>query len=387
MTTLAPTESTQIRPFTASIPQAAIDDLRERLAKTRWPDPETVDDWSQGVRLASAHELVEHWQHEYDWRRVESALNRYPQFLTEIDGVEIHFVHVRSQNPDAMPLILTHGWPGSVLEFLPLIGPLTDPGSFGGDVADSFDVVIPSMPGFGFSGKPTQTGWDVTRTARAWAELMNRLGYTRYAAQGGDWGAVVTTALGQAWPERLLGIHLNTQYAFPSPIPETLSEQERYAVETLARYVGELGGSNHLQGTKPETVGIALADSPAGQAAWIYEKFQSKSDNDGRAEDAISLDDMLDVISLYWFTNTAASSARIYWENRNLTFSGPRLDLPVAATVFPKDIPLPPRTWIENCYHDLIHYAEADKGGHFAAWEQPDTLVREIRTGLRPLRS
>lgn len=381
-----PPASPLVRPFTVSIPQADIDDLKQRLARTRWPDPETVDDWSQGVRLENARALVDHWEHRYDWRRLESALHRFPQFLTEIDGLDIHFLHVRSGNPDAMPLILTHGWPGSVLDFLKLIGPLTDPVAFGGDAADAFDVVVPSLPGFGFSQKPAGTGWGVSRIASAWGELMKRLGYTKWAAQGGDWGAVVTTALGAARPEGLLGVHLNTQYAFPARIPDALSPEERHAVESLALYAGDLGGSNHLQGTKPETVGFALADSPAGQAAWIYEKFQSKTDNHGLAEDALGTDDMLDAISLYWFTNSAASSGRIYWENRSATFAGPKLTLPVAVTVFPKDIPLLPRNWIEDTYGNLIHYGEADRGGHFAALEQPEILVREIRAGLRALR-
>jgi pimeloyl-ACP methyl ester carboxylesterase len=376
-----------VRPFTVAIPDSEIDDLERRLAATRWPDPQTVLDWSQGVRVENARSLVEHWAREYDWRRFERELNNLPQFVTEIDGLDIHFIHVASKNPNAMPLILTHGWPGSIVEFLKLIGPLTDPVAFGGDIADSFDVVIPSLPGFGFSGKPAETGWTVSRIANAWAELMKRLGYTRWAAQGGDWGSVVTTVLGAMQPEGLLGIHLNTQYAFPEQIPEHLSPEEQYAVDTLALYTGVLGGSNHLQGTKPETVGIALADSPAGQAAWIYEKFQSKTDNDGLAEDAISTDDMLDAISLYWFTNSAASSARIYWENRAASMAGPKLSLPVAVTVFPRDIPRLPRSWIEDTYTNLIHYGEAERGGHFAALEQPEILVGEIRTGLRSLRS
>jgi pimeloyl-ACP methyl ester carboxylesterase len=376
-----------VRPFTVSIPQSEIDDLKQRLARTRWPDPETVGDWSQGVRVQNASSLIDYWERGYDFRRFEAELNRFPQFLTEIDGLDIHFIHVRSKNPHAMPLVLTHGWPGSILEFLKLIGPLTDPVSFGGDAADSFDVVVPSLPGFGFSQKPTRTGWTVSRIASAWVELMKRLGYTRWAAQGGDWGAVVTTALGVMQPDGLLGIHLNTQYAFPPRTPDALSPEERHAVDTLALYAGDLGGSNHLQGTKPETIGFALADSPAGQAAWIYEKFQSKTDNHGLAEDALSMDDMLDAISLYWFTNSAASSARIYWENKSLTFAGPKVTLPVAVTVFPKDIPRLPRSWIEDTYSNLIHYGEADKGGHFAALEQPELLVSEIRTGLRTLRS
>jgi epoxide hydrolase len=375
-----------VRPFTVSIPDSEIDDLKQRLARTRWPDPETVGDWSQGVRVENARSLVDYWERGYAWRRLESGLNRFPQFLTEIDGLDIHFIHARSKNPNAMPLLLTHGWPSSIVDFLKLIGPLTDPVSYGGDAADSFDVVVPSLPGFGFSQKPARTGWTVARIASAWTELMNRLGYSRWAAQGGDWGAVVTTELGARRPEGLVGIHLNTPYAFPAQVPDTLTRDQRHAVETLALYAGELGGANHLQGTKPETVGFALADSPAGQAAWIYDKFQSKTDNHGLAEDALSVDDILDAISLYWFTNSAASSARIYWENKSATFAGPKLTLPVAVTVFPKDIPLLPRSWIEDTYSNLIHYGEAARGGHFAALEQPEILVSEIRAGLRTLR-
>ena len=387
MTATTPTSSALVRPFTVAIADAEIDDLKQRLARTRWPNPETVPDWSQGVRVENAKALVDYWEREYDWRRFESELNGFPQFLTAIDGLDIHFIHVKSENPNPMPLILTHGWPGSIVEFLKLIGPLTDPVAFGGKVDDSFDVVIPSLPGFGFSEKPTETGWGVPRIASAWVELMRRLGYEKWAAQGGDWGAVVTTALGAMQPEGLLGIHLNTQYAVPAHIPENLSPDERHAVDTLAFYAGDLGGANHIQGTKPETVGVALADSPAGQAAWIYDKFQSKTDNHGLAEDALSTDDMLDAISLYWYTNTAASSARIYWENKSASFTGPTLTLPVAVTVFPRDIPRLPRSWIEDTYTNLIHYGEAAKGGHFAAFEQPEILVGEIRAGLRSLRS
>jgi pimeloyl-ACP methyl ester carboxylesterase len=379
--------STLVRPFTVAISDSEIEDLKQRLARTRWPNPETVSDWSQGVRLQNAKSLINYWEREYDWRRFESELNRFPQYLTTIDGLDIHFIHVKSENPNAMPLILTHGWPGSIVEFLKLIGPLADPVASGGKVEDSFDVVVPSLPGFGFTQKPTETGWNVSRIAGAWVELMKRLGYKNWAAQGGDWGAVVTTALGAMRPEGLLGIHLNTQYAFPAEIPDTLSDEERHAVDTLALYTGDLGGANHIQATKPETVGIALADSPAGQAAWIYDKFQSKTDNHGLAEEALSTDDMLDAISLYWYTNSAASSGRIYWENKSGSFAGPKLTLPVAVTVFPRDIPRLPRTWIEDTYTNLIHYGEADKGGHFAALEQPEILISEIRTGLRSLRS
>ncbi|NIZ91376.1 epoxide hydrolase family protein [Kineococcus rubinsiae] len=387
MTAPGTTTPALVRPFTVAVPDSEIADLQQRLARTRWPDPETVGDWSQGVRTEDLRSLVAHWEREYDWRRFESELNGFPNFLTEIDGLDVHFLHVRSGNPEVMPLLLTHGWPGSIVEFLRLIGPLTDPAAHGGDVEDSFDVVIPSLPGFGFSQKPTGTGWDVRRVAGAWAQLMERLGYDEWAAQGGDWGAVVTTALGAARPAGLLGIHLNTQYAFPAQVPDALSPEERHAVESLSLYTGVLGGSNHLQSTKPQTVGFALADSPVGQAAWIYEKFQSKTDNRGLAEDVLSTDDMLDAISLYWYTNSAASSGRTYWENSSGSLAGPKLALPVAVTVFPGDIPRLPRSWIEDTYTDLIHYGEAERGGHFAALEQPGILVREIRTGLRSLRA
>lgn len=385
MTASTPTPE-DIRPFRVEIPQSEIDDLTRRLAATRWPDPETVPDWSQGVRTEDARALVDYWGSGYDMRRVESRLNAFPQFVTTIDGLDIHFIHVRSENPGAMPLILTHGWPSSVLDFIDLIEPLTNPVDHGGAVGDSFDVVIPSLPGFGFSGKPSDEGWNVERIAEAWAELMRRLGYESWSAHGGDWGAAITSALGAARPHGLRGIHLSTPYAFPQTIPEVLTDDERRAVEGLALYGGPLGGSNHVQGTKPQTIGLALADSPAGQAAWIYEKFQSKTDNRGRAEDALSVDAMLDEISLYWFTNSAASSARIYWENRSATMAGPRLSLPVAVTVFPRDIPRLPRSWVEDAYSDLIHYGEAESGGHFAALEQPKILVDEIRAGLRRLR-
>ncbi|MDR6171382.1 epoxide hydrolase [Curtobacterium sp. SORGH_AS_0776] len=380
------TASTAVRPFRVDVPQADVDDLRARLARTRWPDPETVPDWSQGVRSENLRALVHHWVHDHDPVRFQERLNRTPQFRTEIDGIDIHFLHVRSAEPGAMPLLLSHGWPGSVLDFVDVIGPLTDPAAHGGDPADAFDVVVPSLPGFGFSGKPTTTGWDADRTATAWAELMRRLGYTRWVAHGGDWGSVVTTALAAARPEGLAGIHLNTPYAVPETISDERTPEEQHAVDTLARYAGPLGGSNHLQGTKPQTPGFALADSPVGQAAWIYEKFQSKTDNQGLAEQAIDVDDILDTISLYWFTNSAASSARIYWENRSVTMAGPVLHLPVAVTVFPRDIPLLPRTWIEAAYPDLVHYGEAPRGGHFAALEQPELLVDELRSGLRGLR-
>lgn len=375
-----------IRPFRIAVADADLRDLDRRLSATRWHDTESVPDWSQGVRLENARALVDHWQHRYDWRRTEARLNDSPQFVTELDGLDIHFVHVRSRHPGALPVLLTHGWPGSIADFTRIIGPLTDPVAHGGRAADSFDVVIPSLPGAGWSAKPTQPGWDVERIADAWAALMTRLGYAAWVAHGGDWGAAVTTALGARRPAGLLGIHLSTPYAFPTEIPSTLSPAERHAVDGLARYAGELGGSNHLQATRPQTVGFALADSPVGQAAWIYEKYQSKTENRGLAEDAIDVDQILDTVSISWFTNSAASSARIYWENRSATMSGPKLDLPVAVTVFPHDLPLLPRSWVEDAYRDLIHFGQAEHGGHFAALEQPLTLAAEISTGLRSLR-
>lgn len=377
-----------VRPFTVSIPDSAIDDVRQRLARTRWPDPETVGDWSQGVRVENARALVDYWERGYDWRRFESELNRFPQFLTEIDGLDIHFLHVRSPNPGAMPLILTHGWPGSVVDFLKLIGPLTDPVAFGGNAADAFDVVVPSLPGFGFSQKPTRTGWTVSRIASAWVELMKRLGYREWAAHGGDWGAVVTTALGVMRPEGLLGIHLNTQYAFPARIPDTLSPEQRYAVETLARYTGDLGGSNHLQGTKPETVGFALADSPLlpGRVDLREVPVQNRQPRARRGRPQHGRHPRRDLPLLVHQQRSVVRAHLLGKPIGHFRFYS-TLTLPVAVTVFPKDIPRLPRSWIEDTYSHLIHYSEADQGGHFAALEQPEILVSEIRTGLRSLRS
>ncbi|MFD0443066.1 epoxide hydrolase family protein [Streptomyces indonesiensis] len=385
MTAPTPPTSALVRPFTVSISESAIDDVKQRLARTRWPDPETVGDWSQGVRVENARSLVDYWERGYDWRRFESELNRFPQFLTEIDGLDIHFIHVRSKNPHAMPLILTHGWPGSIVEFLKLIGPLTDPVSFGGDAADSFDVVVPSLPGFGFSQKPTETGWTVSRIASAWEELMKRLGYTRWAAQGGDWGAVVTTALGAMQPEGLLGIHLNTQYAFPAQIPDTLSPEQRYAVETLALYTGDLGGSNHLQGTKPETVGFALADSPAARQPGSTRSSSPRPTTTGSPR-TLSASTTCSMRYPSTGSPTAQRRPAASTGRTSRSLSPPKVTLPVAVTVFPRDIPRVPRSWIEDTYSNLIHYGEADKGGHFAALEQPEILVSEIRTGLRTLR-
>lgn len=375
-----------IVPFTVAVPQADIDDLKERLRRTRWPNRETVQDWSQGVPLDMARALIKHWQLDYDWRIFEGALNSLPQFKTKIDGLEIHFIHVRSKHDNALPLLLTHGWPGSMIEFMKSIRPLTDPTAFGGNAEDAFHIVIPSLPGFGFSEKPAETGWDVSRVASAWTILMARLGYSRWLAQGGDWGAVVTTVLGLQKPAGLLGIHLNWQFVFPQQIPETLSAEERYAVETLNLFAGDLSGYNRLQSTRPQTIGYALADSPVGQAMWIYEKFQAWTDNQGLAEEALSINEMLNAISLYWFTDTGASSARMYWENRNASFCGPKLDLPVAVTLFPRERPKAPKSWIRDTYTNLIYLSEVDKGGHFAAFEQPEIFTTEVRAAFRALR-
>ncbi|KQQ51356.1 epoxide hydrolase family protein [Plantibacter sp. Leaf314] len=380
-------DDVDIRPFRIAVPNGELDDLYRRLDSVRWPTAETVDDRSQGVRLERVRELVDRWRNGYDWRRTEATLNAHPQFHTTIDGVDLHFLHVRSSHPRALPVILTHGWPGSFADFTELIEPLVDPVSSGGRAEDAFDVVVPSLPGFGFSGKPTTPGWTVERIAAAWATLMRRLGYREWVAHGGDWGAAVTTALGASRPEGLLGVHLSTPYAFPAQIPTDLDASERRAVDGLALYAGALGGANHVQGTVPQTLGYGLADSPVGQAAWIWDKYESKTDNAGRAQDAIDVDRMIDTIAISWFTNSAASSARIYWDNRSATMSGPHLHLPVAVTVFPKDVPLLPRSWIEDAYSDLVHFGEAPRGGHFAALEQPEFLASEIRSGLRGLRT
>src|SRR5712664_88629 len=360
---LIPEATEQVRLFHVSVPQEAIDDLRARLRATRFPSEQPVTDWSQGVPLAQARALVEYWESRYDWRRFETELNSFPNFRTSIDGLGIHFIHGRSPHPDALPILLTHGWPGSIVEFINIIRPLTNPTEHGGRAPDAFHVVVPSLPGFGFSDKPTDTGWNVSRIASAWSELMQRLGYKRWVAQGGDWGAGVTTALGQLLPPGLAGIHLNWQFVVPTEIVRNLSQL-----------------------TWPQTIEYALADSPAGQAMWIYEKFCSWTDNTGSPEDTLSRDQMLDNISLYWFTNTAASSARIDWENTDASFSGGKLSLPVAATVFPREIYRAPKSWAEQTYSNLIYWNEAEHGGHFAAFEQPDIFVEEIRSAFRKLR-
>ena len=383
---LIPDATEEIRPFHISVPQEAIADLRARLRATRFPNEQPVKDWSQGVPLAQAEALVHYWESRYDWRRFETELNSFQHFRTLIDGLGIHFIHARSPHADALPIILTHGWPGSIAEFMKIIRPLTNPTDHGGRVQDAFHVVVPSLPGFGFSDKPTETGWNVSRIAFAWSELMQRLGYQRWVAQGGDWGAGTTTALAQIMPPGLVGVHLSWQFVFPEQIPEQLSFEEKRAVEGAKFFLGEGNGYFRQQSTRPQTVGYGLADSPAGQALWIYEKFQAWTDNKGLPEDALSMDQMLDNISIYWFTNSAASSARIYWENRGASFSGGKVTLPVAASVFPREIFRAPKSWAEQTYSNLIHWNELDRGGHFAAFEEPDLFVQELRTAFTSLR-
>ena len=372
--------------FVLDVPQSAIDDLHRRLDAARWPDLETVSDWSQGVPQRKLHELVEYWRNDYDWRRLEQRLNNLGQFITEIEGVSIHFLHVRSPNPDAMPLILTHGWPGSIVEFLACTGPLSDPAAHGGDAGDAFHLVIPSLPGFGFSGKPIHAGWGVDKIADAWSVLMQRLNYSRYFAQGGDWGSAVTTAMGVRRPEGLAGIHLNFPFVLPDPLPDQLSAAEHEMMAGVARYQKDQAGYSSQQMTRPQTIGYSLSDSPVGQAAWIYEKFYEWSDCNGDPLSIFSIDELLDNIMMYWLPNAGASSARIYWESFRDVFSARKVNIPVCTSIFPKEIYKAPRTWVERCMTNLIYWNELDRGGHFAAFEQPTLFVNEMRLAFRSLR-
>ncbi|WP_210250731.1 epoxide hydrolase family protein [Bradyrhizobium hipponense] len=377
-----------LKPFRFNAPQAALDDLRGRLAQTRWPERETVTDWTQGVPEAQLRSWLDYWRSSYDWRRCESRLNRFDQYRTKIDGLNIHFLHVRSPHPNALPLIITHGWPSSVLDFLKVIGPLTDPVAHGGGAGDGFDVIIPSLPGFAFSDKPAGPGWDAKRIARAWATLMSGLDYRRYVAQGGDWGAFVTTAMAQQRAPGLAAIHLNFPQVIPDQIPAELPSEERRAVEGMARFQRDGFGYFTMQSTRPQTIGYALADSPAGWAAWLFDIYRGVTDNNGDPEQALTRDEMLDQISLYWLTNTAASSARLYFEQRAL---GPRnnagvVELPVGCSIFPREVYRAPRSWAERMYPNLFYWNELDRGGHFAALEQPALFVQEIRNCFRALR-
>jgi pimeloyl-ACP methyl ester carboxylesterase len=393
-----------IRSFHIDVPEEAIVDLRRRIAATRWPDKETVADQSQGAQLVKLQELVRYWGSSYDWRKAEAKLNALPQFTTNIDGVDIHFIHVRSRHQNALPVIVTHGWPGSVIEQLKIIGPLTDPTAHGGRAEDAFDVVIPSVPGYGFSGRPTGAGWDPDHIARAWAELMKRLGYTRYVAQGGDWGTPISSAMARQAAAGLLGIHINLPATVPpevaaalagGPVPAGLSDKERAVVEALMTYAKN-GNSAYftMMTARPQTVGYGATDSPVGLAAWVlvhpgFARWTYGAD----PEESPTKDDVLDNISLYWLTNTATSAARLYWENGargSVVVAAAQktgeISLPVAITVFPDDVYRAPETWARRAYRNLIYFHEVDKGGHFAAWEQPELFASELRGAFRSLR-
>ncbi len=373
---------TQIRPFELAISPDQLADLNTRLDRTRWPEKETVSDWSQGTPLAALKDLVGYWRKNYDWRRCEARLNSLGQFETEIDGLPIHFLHVRSPHAGAMPLIMTHGWPGSVIEFMGVIEALTNPD----DPDQAFDLVLPSLPGFGFSGKPTGTGWGVEKIGRAWGELMTRLGYSRWVAQGGDWGSAVTTAIGVQKQAGCAGIHLNMPIG--RPLPEDLANPdpaELKALAALKHYQDWDSGYSTQQRTRPQTVGYGLVDSPVGLAGWIFEKMWAWTDNSGSPYDALSKDQILDNIMLYWLPANGASSARLYWESFG-SFAPHEIELPVAVSAFPKEILPTPRKWAERNFKNLIHWGEMDKGGHFAAWEQPAAFVSELRTAFSQLR-
>jgi epoxide hydrolase len=379
-----------IAPFQCAVDETDLQDLRERLARTRWPDAETVEDWSQGIPLAYVRELADTWAGDYDWRRVEAQLNAYEQFTTPIDGVDVHFLHVRSSREDALGLVMTHGWPGGVLEFLDVLGPLTDPAAHGGGAADAFHVVCPSLPGYGFSGKPTTSGWRLERIADAWAELMARLGYDRYGAQGGDWGAMVTTHLAQRHPEPLAGVHLNMGIADPAALLALgdLTDEEQDMLAGIQNYIDWENGYAQQQATRPQTVSYALTDSPAGQLAWIVEKYYAWTDNHGSPEDAVPRERLLDIVSLYWLTRTAASSARLYWESfKDAVGAFPPIEgVPVGYTVFPHEIFRLTERWARTRYPDLRYYHQVDVGGHFAALEQPQVFVEEVRAAFRAMR-
>lgn len=378
--------SEAITPFRLSVPEAELDDLRSRLERTRWPEKETVGDWSQGAPLDRVQALCAYWRTSYDWRRCESRLNALGQFRTHIDGLDIHFLHVASPHPHAMPLLITHGWPGSVIEFLKVIGPLTDPPAYGGDPADAFHVIAPSLPGFGFSQKPAHTGWGVPRIAQAWVSLMKRLGYDRWLAQGGDWGAAVTTAIGALRPPGCAAIHVNMPLVYPTAADrEGAGPRELDYFKRQQFYRDWDSGYAKLQSTRPQSLGYGLVDSPAGLAAWIYEKYQAWTDNTGAPEDALSHDEMLDNIMMYWLPGAGASAARLYWESFS-AFASTRLELPVGVSIYPREITRPTRAWAERFMSDIIHWQEHDRGGHFAAWEEPDLYVSEIRSCFSKVR-
>jgi pimeloyl-ACP methyl ester carboxylesterase len=382
-----------VEPFRIEVPEAELDDLRERLKAARWPEHETVEDWSQGVPLEYMKELCAYWAAGYDWRATEARLNALPQFRTEVDGLGIHFLHIRSPQRDAMPLVMTHGWPGSIVEFLKVIGPLTDPRAHGADPADAFHLVCPSLPGYGFSDKPQGPGWGMERIAAAWTELMARLGYERYGAQGSDWGTSISACIGQQDPEHVAGIHLTPPLAPPDPATfDDLTDGERAALASLEHAAEWDSGYSKEHATRPQTIGYALADSPVALCAWIVEKFWAWTDCDGHPENVLTRDELLDNLMLYWLPRTGASSARLYWESLsqvNELIAGTVhdiVDVPTGCSIFPKELQRPSRRWAEKRFRDIRHWNELDRGGHFAAFEQPELFVDEVCTFFRHVR-
>ena len=392
------TTLTAIRPFHINVPQKDLDELRHRLTITRWPKRETVTDDSQGVPLAMLQQLARYWATDYDWRKVEAKLNALPQFLTEIDGLDIHFIQVRSKHDNALPLIVTHGWPGSVIEMLKIIDPLTNPTAYGASASDAFHLVIPSLPGYGFSGQPTSTGWDPAHIARAWVVLMQRLGYTKFVAQGGDLGSVVDDVMAEQAPPELLGIHTNFPATVPAGNPPTsgLSPDEIHAYQQLKTLSTKHLAYASMMGTRPQTIGYSLEDSPVGLAAYILDHGDAAGQpgaaitsallGQGNAAGDLTRDDLLDNITLYWLTNTGPSAAQFFWENKVPLLRAVNVSIPAAITVFPGEIYQAPKSWAERAYHNLIYFHEADQGGHFAAWEQPELFSEEVRAGFRSLR-
>jgi pimeloyl-ACP methyl ester carboxylesterase len=385
--------SSEVTPFRIEVAEADLRDLRERLERARWPESETVEDWSQGVPLAYLKDLCAYWAEGYDWRATESRLNALPQFRTSIDGLGIHFLHVRSPHPDALPLVMTHGWPGSIVEFLKVVGPLSNPTAHGGDAVDAFHVVCPSLPGYGFSDKPAGPGWGIERIAAAWSVLMRRLGYERFGAQGSDWGTSVSTRIAQQDPEHVVGIHLTPPLAPPDPATvDDLTERERAALSALEHSAEWDSGYSKEQATRPQTIGYALVDSPAALCAWIVEKLWAWTDNDGQLESVLTRDELLDNVMLYWLPQTGASSARLYWESIrqvNEWITGPLTDqvtVPTGCSIFPKELQRPSRRWAEKRFTNIHYWNEPAKGGHFAAFEQPELFVDEVRAFFRLVR-